>query len=288
MRPSLFALAVTGLLFGCSSGSGDPSYVNRSGLTSSSAFASTPLGITGSGGATEELLGTDILTPLVGSGGLVGATLGGGSDGPLAGNIPSGGLVPAGALSPVTDALGQLEAAVPGIGVSGEDGLGEDLLGHDITGMLLGTEVGFVPVLLAGGNEAPLGGLAPEDAAPLAPVGDLVSGIIIGAQADASQGNLNALEPLIGPLILGVLGAGGEGAGPIPGVALPELPTEQLSPILGPVSVLTLQVLATPLLPNGTTANEIVFPVALGGVAGIAGAALPLGTIAETLAGAMP
>lgn len=288
MRSSLFALAVTGLLFGCSSGSGDPSYVNRSGLTSTSAFARTPLGITGSGGAAEELLGTDILTPLVGSGGLVGATLGGGSGGPLAGNLPAGGLVPVGALSPVTDALGQLEAAVPGIGVSGEGGLGADLLGHDITGMLLGTEVGFVPALLAGGNEAPLGNLAPEGAAPLAPVGDLLASVITGAQADASQGNLNALAPLIGPLILGALGADGEGGGPIPGVALPDLPTEQLSPVLGPVTVLATQLLATPLLPNGTTANEIVFPVVLGGVAGVAGATLPLGTIAETLAGAMP
>lgn len=288
MRSSLFALAVTGLLFGCSSGSGDPSYVNRSGLASSSAFASMPLGITGSGGASEELLGTDILTPLIGSGGLVGATLGGGSDGPLAGNLPAGGLIPAGALSPVTDALGQIEAAVPGIGVSGEGGLGEDLLGHDITGALLGTEVGLVPILLAGGGEAPLGGLAPEGAAPLAPVGDLVAGIITGAQSDASQGNLNALEPLIGPLILGLLGAGGEGGGPIPGVALPELPTEQLSPVLGPTATLATQLLATPLLPNGTTADQIVFPVVLGGVAGIADAALPLGTIAETLAGAMP
>ena len=288
MRSSLFALAVTGLLFGCSSGSDDPSYVNRSSLTSSSAFASTPLGVTGSGGAAEELLGTDLLTPLVGGGGLVGATLGGGGNGLLAGNVPSGGLIPAGALSPVTDALAQVEAAVPGLGVSGEGGLGEDLLGHDITGMLLGTEGGFVPALLAGGNEAPLGSLAPEGAAPLMPVGDLAANIIVGAQANASQGNLNALEPLLGPLILGLLGAGGEGGGPIPGVALPELPTEQLSPILGPTTVLTAQLLATPLLPNGTTANEIVFPVVLGGVAGIADAALPLGTIAETLAGAMP
>lgn len=288
MRSSLFALAVVGILSGCSSGSGDPVYVSRSAGASAAALGGMPLGIAGPGGAGEELLGTDLLTPLIGEGGLVGATLGGGSGGVLAGNVPSGGLVPAGALSPVGDALAQVGASVPQLGISGGGGLGEDLLGHDITGMLIGTKNGLIPVFLAGGNEAPFGSLAPEDSVPLAPVGDFLAGVIRGAQADHTQGNLNALEPVLSPIILGVLGAGGGSDGPIPGVALPELPTEQLSPVLGPVSALTTQLLATPVLPNGTTANVIVFPVVLGAVAGIADAALPLGTVAQAVAGAMP
>lgn len=286
MRMILVVLAA-GALAGCSGGSGSPSLVGGgSSSGSASALGASPLGVSGSGGVSEELLGTDILTPLLGSGGLVGATLGGGSDGTLAGNAPAGSPVPEGALSPLADALDMIASSAPPLGVSGDGGLGQDLLGHDITGMLLGTQDGAIPVLLAGGNDAPLGGVAPEGSAPLAPVGDLLAGVIQGAQSDASQGNLNALEPVLSPIILGLLGAS-EGGGP-GGTTLPELPTEQLSPVLGPVAVLGTQLLATPLLPNGTTANDIVFPVALGAVAGVADAALPLGTVADTLAGVLP
>lgn len=285
--PVLFAAV---FLSGCLSAgsSGTPTSVNRSAMSSTSSVGNMPLGVSGSGGLTEELLGSDILTPLIGGEGLVGATLGGGSDGPMAGNVPDGGLAPPGTLSPVVDALAQIESAAPQLGASGTGGLGEDLFGHDISGMLLGTSSGAIPVLLSGGNDAPLGGLVPEGTAPLAPVGDLLADIIVGAQSDSSQGNLNELSPVLSPIILGLLGAGGDGSGPVPGVAVPSLPIDELSPVLGPTSLVATQLLATPLLPNGTTANEIVFPLALGAVAGVADAALPLGTVADTLVGVLP
>lgn len=288
MRTILVVLAA-GLLSGClaSGGSGTPSSLVKGSSGSASAFGAMPLGVSGSGGASEELLGTDILTPLLGSGGLVGATLGGGSDGPLAGNLPAESPIPEGTLSPLTDALDMIATSVPQLGVSGNAGLGEDLLGHDITGMLLGTQDGAVPVLLAGGNDAPLGSLVPEGTAPLAPVGDLLANIIVGAQADSSQGNLNALAPALGPIVLSALGAGG-GGGPVPDGVLPDLPIDELSPILVPVVTAGAQILATPLLPNGTTAVDVVFPLVLGGVAGVADAALPLGTVSDILIGVMP
>lgn len=286
MRTILVLLAA-GALVGCSGGSGTPSSLVKGSSGSASAFGAMPLGVSGSGGASEELLGTDILTPLLGSGGLVGATLGGGSDGPLAGNLPAESPIPEGTLSPLTDALDMIATSVPQLGVSGDGGLGQDLLGHDITGMLLGTKDGAVPVLLAGGNDAPLGSLAPEDAAPLAPVGDLLANIIVGAQSDASQGNLNALAPVLGPIVLGLLGAGGDDS-PVGGIPLPDLPLDQLNPILLPTATVAAQILATPLLPNGTTAVDVVFPLVLGGTAGAADAALPLGTVSDILVGVMP
>ncbi len=77
--------------------------------------------------------------------------------------------------------------------------------------MLEGKEGGEVPVLLSGGGEAQLGSVVPEGTAPLAPVGDLAADLIGGAQANSSDGNLNALAPVLSPIILSVSGAGGEG-----------------------------------------------------------------------------
>ncbi len=266
MRTSLVVLIASGLLSGCitSGGDGDPSAIRSSSVSSTSAVAGTQLGVAGEGGVSEELAGADLLTPLIGGGGLVGATLGGGDEGVLAGNLPAESPIPADATAPLTDGLAQIESQVPHLGVSGEGGLSEDLLGHDITGMLVGTEGGAVPVLLSGGGEAQLGSVVPEGTAPLAPVGDLAADLIGGAQANSSDGNLNALAPVLSPIILSVSGAGGEGDGPVPGVAVPSLPIEQLAPVVVPAANAATQVLATPLLPNGTTATDVVLPVVLG------------------------
>ena len=290
MRSSLVVLVASGLLSGClsSGGDGDPSALNPASVSSTSAVASTPLGVGGEGGVSEELLGTDLLTPLIGGGGLVGATLGGGDEGMLAGNLPADSPVPAGALAPLTDGLAQVQSQVPSLGISGDGGLGEDLFGQDIAGLLVGTEEGLVPVLLSGGSEAQLGGVVPEGSAPLAPLGDLAADVIGGAQADSSDGNLNALAPVLSPVVLGLLGAGGEGEGPVPGVALPALPIEQLGPVVVPVANAATEVLATPLLPNGTTGTDVVLPVVLGAGAGIADAALPLETVNDTIITVLP
>lgn len=289
MRSFLIALLATGFLAGCGSGGdGSPSAIAPGSASNASALGGMQMGISGEGGASEELLGTDLVTPLLGGGGLIGTTLGGGSEGTLAGNLPEGGAVPPGTLAPLTDALAQVEEQVPALGVSGENGLGQDLLGHDITGMLVGTEGGLVPDLLTGGNDGQLGSAVPEGSAPLAPVGDLAAGIITGAQANPNDGNLNALEPLLSPLILGLLGAGGEGEGPVPGVPLPALPIEQLGPVVVPVANIATEALATPLLPNGTTALDVAFPLVFGTVAGVADNTLPLETINDTVVGVLP
>lgn len=290
MRSSLVVLIASGLLSGCitSGGDGSPSAVQSASVSSNSAIASTQLGVGGKGGVSEELLGTDLLTPLVGGDGLVGATLGGGEDGVLAGNLPAESPVPSGALAPLTDGLAQVQSQVPSLGVSGDGGLGEDLFGQDIVGLLVGTEGGLVPVLLSGGNEAQLGGAVPEGSAPLSPVGDLASDLIGGAQADSSNGNLNALAPVLSPIILSALGAGGDGEGPVPGVAVPSLPIEQLGPVVVPAANAATEVLATPLLPNGTTAMDVALPVVLGAAAGIADAALPLETVNDAIITVLP
>ncbi|MBO6633551.1 hypothetical protein [Parvibaculum sp.] len=290
MRTSLVVLIASGLLSGClsSGGDGSPSAIRSNSVSSTSAVAGTQLGVAGESGVSEELVGADLLTPLIGGEGLVGATLGGGEGGVLAGNLPAESPVPEDATAPLTSGLAQIQSQVPHLGVSGEGGLSEDLLGHDITGMLVGTEGGAVPVLLSGGSEAQLGDIVPEGATPLSPVGDLVAGLIDGAQADSSNGNLNALAPVLSPVVLGLLGAGGEGEGPVPGVAVPSLPIEQLAPVVVPAANAATQVLATPLLPNGTTATDVVFPVVLGAGAGIADAALPLETVNDTIITVLP
>ncbi|ABS61709.1 hypothetical protein Plav_0086 [Parvibaculum lavamentivorans DS-1] len=288
MRSSIIALCAAGLLAGCSSGSGSPVATSPKSAPTAMALGGMQMGVSGEGGASEELLGVDLVSPLLGGGGLVGTTLGGGSDGMLAGNVPAGGLVPEGALAPLTDGLAQVESQVPPLGVSGQGGLGEDLFGHDLTGMLVGTEGGLVPNLLTGGNDAQLGDIAPADSAPLAPVGDFVAGVITGAQATSNNDQLGDLSPLLSPVVLGLLGVGGEGSGPVPGVELPALPIEQLSPVLVPVTEAAVPLLATPLLPNGTTAYDVVFPVVFGPVTGILDSTLPLDQVNDTLVGVMP
>ncbi|MDZ4381007.1 MAG: hypothetical protein U0942_06665 [Parvibaculum sp.] len=288
MRSSFVALLIAGALAGCAGGGGDPVATSRSSSPSAAALGGTQLGVSGDGGASEELLGADLLTPLIGGSGLLGGTLSGGSDGVLAGNLPAESPIPADALSPLTDALAQVESQVPPLGVSGEGGLGEDLLGYDLTGALIGTEGGLMPNLLTGGGEAQLGAIVPEGSAPLAPVGDLARDIVEGAQSNANDGTVNALAPVLSPILLAALGAseGGDGS-PVP-VALPSLPIEELSPVLLPLVSTGTEILGTPILPNGTTATDVVFPVVLGAVGGIADATLPLETIADTAVTILP
>lgn len=288
MRSSIIALCTAGFLAGCSSGGDSPIATNPGSSSTAMALGGMQMGVSGEGGASEEVLGVDVVSPLLGDGGLVGTTLGGGSDGMLAGNAPAGGIVPEGALAPLTDGLAQIESQVPPLGVSGEGGLGEDLFGHDLTGLLVGTEGGLVPNLLTGGSEGQLGDVAPSDSAPLAPVGDLVADVIDGAQATSNNDQLGDLSPVLSPVVLGLLGVGGEGSGPVPGVELPSLPLAELEPIIVPVTELAVPLLATPLLPNGTTAYDIVFPVVFGPVTGIADSTLPLETINDTLVGVLP
>lgn len=80
------------------------------------------LGVDGTGGLVQDLTGQDLLTPIVGSTGLIGGTLGGGNDG-LLGNIIPAGTIPAlpGAdgLPALPDLSGGGLPALPGLGDAG-------------------------------------------------------------------------------------------------------------------------------------------------------------------------
>ncbi|PKQ09854.1 MAG: hypothetical protein CVT73_00505 [Alphaproteobacteria bacterium HGW-Alphaproteobacteria-12] len=311
MKLSLIAIFIAGLLAGCSAtGEGAPTALSGgSGGAggSASALGGETLGVAGGGGTSEKTLGFDAVTPLLGDSGVVGSTVSGGSGGIVARNLSAetlssvpvlgevagqlpieDGVLPAEVSGAFMDGLAQLGEQAPALGVSGGGGLGEDLFGTDITGTLIGTQGGLAPDLLAGGNDGQLGSAAPADSAPLAPVGGPVAGVLNGAQASPNDGNVNDLEPVLSPLLLAALGAGGESGSPAPGVALPDVPIDELAPVLLPGLDAAMQVLATPVLPDGSTGYDVILPVVFGPVAGVAGETLPLGTIADTAVTVLP
>lgn len=277
-------------LAGCSS-AGLPSATSPASGSSGSASASqsvaggTQLGVTGDGGVLSTA-GADVVSPLLGEGGLLGATLAGGSDGLVGSAVAGAGAgsspLPSGGLSALDGALTQVSESVPPLGVSGDGGLGQDLLGYDLVGDLVGTDGGVVPALLGGGESAPLGSALPGGSAPLQPVGDLLAGVVDGVQTNATVGNFSDTAPLLQPLLLTALGAGG-GDSPLSALPLDALPLDQLQPVLIPAVSLVNQVTSTP-LPGGQTAGDVVFPVVLGSALGVVGNTLPLGDISESLA----
>ncbi|MAB12625.1 hypothetical protein, partial [Parvibaculum sp.] len=89
--------------------------------------------------------------------------------------------------------------------------------------------------------------------------------------------------PLLQPLLLTALGAGGSGDSPLSALPLDALPLDQLQPVLVPAVSLVNQLTNTP-LPGGQTAGDIVFPVVLGSGLGVVGNTLPLEDISKSLA----
>ena len=274
-------------LAGCSS-TGLPtstSSASGSSTTASQSLAGgTQLGVTGDGGVLSTA-GVDVVSPLLGDSGLLGATLSGGSDG-LLGSVASGAggssPLPSGALSPVTGALAQVSNSVPSLGVSGDGGLGQDLLGYDVVGSLVGTDGGLVPVLLAGGNDAPLGSALPGGSAPLKPIGDLLESVVTGAQTNPTAGKLSDTAPLVQPLLLTALGVNSGGGSPLSALPIPALPLDQLQPVLQPTIALVNGLTTTP-LPGGKTVGDVVFPVVLGSALGVVGNVVPLETVTGSL-----
>jgi hypothetical protein len=276
-------------LAGCSS-AGLPTATSPTSGASSSASQSvaggTQLGVTGEGGVLSTA-GADVVSPLLGEGGLLGATLAGGSDGLVGSAVAGAGggssPLPSGGLSALDGALTQVSESVPPLGVSGDGGLGQDLLGYDLVGDLVGTDGGVVPALLGGGESAPLGSVLPDGNAPLQPVGDLLAGVVDGLQTNPTAGNFSDTAPLLQPLLLTALGAGGSGDSPLSALPLDALPLDQLQPVLVPAVSLVNQLTNTP-LPGGQTAGDIVFPVVLGSGLGVVGNTLPLEDISKSLA----
>lgn len=281
-------------LAGCSS-TGVPTDAAPASGPSSTASQSlaggTQLGVTGDGGVLSTA-GVDVVSPILGDGGLLGATLAGGSNG-LLGSVASGAggssPLPSDGLSALDGVLTQVSSAAPQLGISGEGGLGQDLLGYDVVGGLIGTDGALVPTVLGGGDQATLGAIAPGGNTPLQPVGDLLSGVVEGAKSSATSGSVNALSPVLQPLLLSALGASGAtGTVPLPiDLPIPELPIAQLQPVLSPTIALVNGLETTP-LPGGQTAGDVVIPVVLGSVLGIAGNTLPLDTVTNVLVPQLP
>ena len=171
-------------------GSGDPAPGGNGGIDP--AGGSSDLGVTGSGGVLDNVIGADPvggqIDDILGSGNPVTAILGSGS-GP--GLIPSA----AGALA------GDPDAEVVGLGILGDGGLVADLAGADMLGGMLNTG-GVVGASIAGGDDGLLGALLNGQAAnpPLAPLaGPLEAALPSSVLADA----LSALP------VLGITGDGG-------------------------------------------------------------------------------
>lgn len=278
-------IVAAALLGGCST-SGDTPSVSSS-TAGTAAPDSIQLGVTGDGGVLSTA-GADVVTPLLGDSGALGNLLGGGDSGVLSGAGADAPALPLGDALP-TDQLTLATASVPSLGVSGAGGLGEDLLGYDVVGALIGTDGGFVPVLLAGGGDAPLGGVAPDGAAPLAPVGDALETLVMSLGASSRDNNLSGLSPILTPILFQLAGASDDtGGGPfgLP-VPLPDtaLIIDPLSPVLVPVFNAVIGVAGTT-LPTGQTTGELVNTAAT--AAGVVNDLVPLTLVTQPIADALP
>ena len=286
---SIITLFVSFGLAGCTSTGLPSAAAPASGSSTQSLAGDVQLGVTGDGGVLQTA-GLDVVTPLLGDSGLLGATLAGGSDGVL-GSAVSGagaaGVIPADLQTTLDGALTQVAGSVPSLGVSGSGSLGEDLLGYDVVGGLIGTDGGLVPTLLSGGETGPLGGALPDGSAPLQPVGDLLAGVVEGAQTGEGAGSINALAPVLQPILLSALGASSGTGGPLPDLPLPALPLDQLQPVLVPTISLLNQLTTTP-LPGGQTAGDVVYPLVFGTVLGVVGNTLPLDAVTSGLTTQLP
>ncbi len=157
-------------------------------------------GVTGTSGLSQDLLGTDALSPLIGTSGVIPDNISGGSDN-LLGTL----LQDSGPQSLITDALSQVPLETvsnilnqaPQLGVLGDGGLAEDLLGEHPTGSLIGTDQG-VGFLLSGGNDGAVGSVLNTQSPPLAPVGQISTDVL-----NSLAGNN---EPLLGDIAGGVPG----------------------------------------------------------------------------------
>lgn len=223
------------------------------------------LGILGTGGLVADLTGTDMLGGALDTGGVVGASIAGGNDGLLGALLNSQAANPP--LAPImgplasalpTEVLGSALAGLPALGATGEGGLVADLIGTDPVGNLVGNNT---PA--GGGNDGLLGNIVPSGEAPLAPVGNLLTGTLnviagnepsplapLGEQLSAlpvldnilgnGAGSLGgALAPVTGtlgnvPVVGGVLGGGQQTGGTqAPAPQTPAAPAGPLAPVTG-------------------------------------------------------
>lgn len=135
------------------------------------------LGIGGENGLLADLTGSDFIGAVLGTQGVIPASLAGGNDGllgALLGNhLASPALGPVAQVVP-TSALVNGLAQVPALGVTGQGGVVASLLGTDLVGNLTGT--GGV---LGGSSSGAIGSQLPQGSTPLlAPLGGAVVGAL--------------------------------------------------------------------------------------------------------------
>lgn len=148
------------------------------GLSNGELFQQAPeLGVSGSGGLVEDLLGQDVVASLITTGpGPVPGVVAGGEDGIL-GSVAD----PLADVLPDLPALPKIDAPVS-LGLTGPGGLVEDFAGQDVLGAALGAPGGMVPTndglltqTLAGGDGGLLGGIVPPGASSSLPLPGLLA-----------------------------------------------------------------------------------------------------------------
>jgi hypothetical protein len=230
------------------------------------------LGLIGPGGLTSDLIGTDVVGSITGSGGVVGANLAGGNDGLLGsaiGGADSKPLLPqVGKLLSDTK-LDQALNSVKALGITGPNGLSNDLLGIDPVGNVVGSN-GAIPTALGGGDAGVLGHALPNGNPPLGVVGKTLDGAL-GVLAGTTP------SPLPGLLQGNGLGGGANLPGNLPVLG------NVLGTVTNGVKPVVTNVLTT--VTGVTGALPIVGP-ALSGVTGaVSGAANGTGAPAGNILG---
>ncbi len=137
-------------------------------------------GVTGNGGLSQDLLGSDVIGPLLGNSGVISDNISGGNDHLLGALLQDNGpQSPVQNLLPAvpTETVGNLLSQAPALGVLGTGGLAEDVLGPHPDGNLIGTDSG-VGAVLGSGNDGTLGSVLATESPPAAPVGETSTGLL--------------------------------------------------------------------------------------------------------------
>lgn len=221
--------------------------------TNDTAVLGNGVGLTGTGGLSQDLLGSDVVGPLLGNSGVISDNISGGSD-TLLGTLlqENGPQTPVQNVLPTvpTEVVGAALNQVPGLGVLGSGGLTEDVLGPHPDGNLISTESGAGRVL-GTGSDGTFGSTLNTDSPPLAVVGQTGS--------DALNSLAGNNDPLLGD-VAGNL----PGDVPVPG----DLPLPGDLPVPGDLPTGDLPTVVSELVSGVTEGNPLGGDVVGGDVIG--------------------
>ena len=186
-------------------------------------------GITGDNGIIADIVGTDFGGVLLGSQGIIPASLAGGNDGLLGPLLAGENANPALAtISQLLPASSQIAGflQLPALGITGQGSVSEGLLGNNIAGNIAGNNG-----LLGGGSGGVLAGQLPTLSTPLGAVGQIAVDTlnVVAGNTDSPLGSLSGAlgsgSPVLSPLLQNLDG----------GLTAPL----QAAPVLAPVSNIT-------------------------------------------------